>query len=350
MSANIAISPLFTDLYELTMAAAYWEHSRHGKATFSLFLRRQPHRVYYVAAGLAAALDMVQNLKFSSGDIDYLNQLGLFKTAFLEYLQAFRFTGDIWALPEGSLFFPDEPILEVTAPMIQAQLLETSLINIIGVHTLIATKAARCVHAAGGRKLIDFALRRTQGPDAGMAVARSTYLAGFDATSNVLAGKRYGIPVAGTMAHSLAQSFTSETQAFQAYARTFPEHTILLIDTYDTLVYKLVRYDTRNVFKLSPGKKTLAAPKQIFRFKNSQGYYEKDIIGHRSEDIAKGEKLLRQVMSKGRISLELPGLKGIRNSFKSHFALLPEPYKQLNNCPNFPVSVSPKLMAIQQGL
>ena len=229
------LSPLFTDLYELTMAAGYFAQGIDAPATFSLYLRNQETRGFYVAAGLEAALGQLAQWAFAESDLAYLDQTGLFSPAFLDHLRKLRFSGDVRALPEGTIFFAEEPLLEVTAPMIQAQLLETYLLNVLGLGTLIATKAARCVHAAQGRGLIDFALRRTQGADAGMVVARSTYLAGFDATSNVLAGQRYGIPVAGTMAHSFVQAFDQEIEAFRAYARLFPRHTILLIDTYDTL-------------------------------------------------------------------------------------------------------------------
>ncbi|MDA8141266.1 MAG: nicotinate phosphoribosyltransferase [Desulfobacteraceae bacterium] len=230
------ISPLLTDLYELTMAAAYFKQGIEAPATFSLYTRRHPLRGYFVAAGLEAILAFVEDLRFGTEDIDYLRNTGLFEEAFLSYLSALRFEGDIWALPEGTIFFADEPILEVTAPIIQSQILETILINAVGLATLIATKAARCVHAAQGRSLIDFSLRRTQGADAGLTVARSSYLAGFDATSNVLAGKQYGIPIAGTMAHSFVMAFEREIDAFRAYARLFPQRTLLLVDTYDTLV------------------------------------------------------------------------------------------------------------------
>ncbi len=228
-------SPLMTDLYELTMAAAYWDLNMHAEGTFSLYLRGQSQRGYYVAAGLAPLLAYLESYRFKAEDIAYLAQTGLFKSSFLDYLGTLRFSGRVRALAEGTLFFPDEPLLEISAPIIEAQLLETFVINVIGLHTLIATKAARCRHAAQGRSLIDFALRRTQGLDAGMAAARSTYIVGFNATSNVLAAKEYQIPAAGTMAHSFIQAVGDEKQAFQAYARTFPDRTILLIDTYDTL-------------------------------------------------------------------------------------------------------------------
>jgi nicotinate phosphoribosyltransferase len=228
-------SPLLTDLYELTMAAAFYDHQMDQPATFSLFLRHDPRRGYFVAAGLASALELLASFRFEDDDIAYLRKTNLFKEPFLDYLRELRFQGDVWAMPEGTLFFPDEPILEVTAPLIQAQILETVLINIMGLHTLIASKAARCVDAARGRTLVEFGLRRTHGDTAGMTAARSTYLVGFDATSNVLAGKHFNIPLAGTMAHSFVQSFESESEAFMAFTQSFPERSILLIDTYDSI-------------------------------------------------------------------------------------------------------------------
>lgn len=230
-----AVSPLLTDLYELTMAAAYFKEGIDAPATFSLFTRSHPRRGFFVAAGVTEALAFLENFRFEKDDIDYLRQTGLFEAAFLSHLATLRFSGDVAAMAEGTVCFGDEPIMEVTAPIIQGQLLETYLINAVGLASMIATKAARCVHAARGRSLVDFSLRRTQGVDAGMAVARSSYLAGFDGTSNVLAGRRYGIPIAGTMAHSFVMAFEREIDAFRAYARLFPQRTILLIDTYDTL-------------------------------------------------------------------------------------------------------------------
>ncbi len=227
---------LLTDLYELTMAASYFENGMANPATFSLFIRKYPsNRAYFVAAGLEDFLDYVADFRFSEDDLAYLDNTGMFSHDFLHYLKNVRFTGTVRALAEGELFFKDEPILEVTAPIIEAQLLETFAINTINLQSMIATKAARCVHAAKGRGLVDFSLRRTQGTDAGLKVARSSYIAGFVATSNVLAGKLYGIPIAGTMAHSYISSFGDEIEAFRAFARSFPKKTILLIDTYDTL-------------------------------------------------------------------------------------------------------------------
>ena len=228
--------PLFTDLYELTMAAGYYKHKIASKATFSLFIRDYPpDRSFFVAAGLEDVLCELESFHFSESDIDYLKTTKLFSKDFISYLKTLRFSGNIHALPEGTIFFANEPILEVTAPVVEAQILETFILNTVGFSTMIASKAARCVHAAKGRPLIDFSLRRTHEKDAGMKVARSTYIAGFSATSNVLAGKTYGIPISGTMAHSYISAFDSELNAFSAYSDTFPENSIFLIDTYDTI-------------------------------------------------------------------------------------------------------------------
>lgn len=228
---------LFTDLYQLTMAQSYFEHQRNQSATFSLFIRiYPPQRTYFVAAGLATVLEYLEQVQFPSATLAYLQETGRFSDDFLAYLHQWRFRGDVMALPEGTVFFVNEPVLEVTAPIIDAQLVESFIVNAVHLQTLIATKASRCVQAAQGRSLIDFALRRTHGTDAAMKVARASYLAGFDATSNVLAGEVYDIPIAGTMAHSYVTCFPEEIDAFRAFAASFPQHTVLLIDTYDTLV------------------------------------------------------------------------------------------------------------------
>jgi nicotinate phosphoribosyltransferase len=227
---------LLTDLYQLTMAQSYFDQQQNGPATFSLFVRKfPPHYGYLVAAGLATVVDYLARVHFPPPALEYLRQTGRFSEAFLAYLARWRFEGEVMALPEGRVFFVNEPILEVTAPLIQAQLVESFIVNAVHLQTLIATKAARCVQAAQGRSLIDFALRRTHGTDAAMKVARASYLAGFNATSNVLAGHVYGIPITGTMAHSYITSFPQEIEAFQAFAASYPDHTVLLIDTYDTL-------------------------------------------------------------------------------------------------------------------
>jgi len=228
--------PLFTDLYELTMAAGYYAHQVFDSATFSLYIRNtRATRNFFVAAGLEQALEELRSFRFLTQDINYLKGTGRFAADFIAYLSQLKFTGSVYAMPEGTIFFADEPVLEVTAPIIEAQLIETFLLNTIGFQTMIASKAARCFHAAAGRPLIDFSLRRTQGQDAGLKVARSTFMAGFEGTSNVLAGKIYGIPISGTMAHSYVSAFDSELAAFTSYSETFPDHSIFLIDTYDTL-------------------------------------------------------------------------------------------------------------------
>jgi len=236
MTESHRAGPLFTDLYELTMAASYFAHNVFDTATFSLFIRDvYATRNYFVAAGLEQVLDELAAFQFSDRDISYLQSTGRFSEQFINYLAQLRFTGEVYAMPEGTVFFANEPVMEVTAPIVEAQLIETFVLNTIGFQTMIASKAARCFHAAGGRPLIDFSLRRTQGQDAGIKVARSTFIAGFAATSNVLAGKIYGIPISGTMAHSYVSAFDNELDAFFAYADTFPDHSIFLIDTYDSV-------------------------------------------------------------------------------------------------------------------
>ena len=227
---------LLTDLYELTMAQSYFHNGVLSPATFSLFIRHYPKdRSYFVSAGLEDVLRYLEGLRFTQEDLDYLSSTDIFAQDFLDYLSLLRFSGNVWAIPEGRLFFRDEPILEVTAPIVEAQIVETFLINQINLQTIVATKASRCVWAARGRPLVDFSLRRTQGIDAGMKVARASYIVGFQSTSNVLAGKAYGIPIAGTMAHSFVSSFEDELNAFRAFVRTFPDRSTLLIDTYDTI-------------------------------------------------------------------------------------------------------------------
>ena len=227
---------LFTDLYELTMAQVFFSRKMLAPATFSLFIRSYPpNRGYLVSAGLEDVLDHLETLSFGSTALEYLESTGIFTADFLRYLAGLRFTGSVRAIPEGRLFFTDEPVLEVSGPIIEAQLAETFIINQINLQTILATKAARCVWAAQGRPISDFSARRAQGTDAAMKMARCSYLAGFHSTSNVLAAQRYGISPAGTMAHSFISSFISEEEAFQVYADTFPGRTILLLDTYDTL-------------------------------------------------------------------------------------------------------------------
>ena len=230
---------LLTDLYELTMAAAYWSHGLNERATFELYFRRLPqNRSYIVSAGLEQALHYLTSLKFTPKAIEHLRSLEVFRTvdpAFWDFLAELKFTGEVRALSEGTPVFPLEPVLQITAPLIEAQIAETYLLSVINMQSMVATKSARIVRAARGRGCVDFGTRRAHGPQAGLYAARASYIGGCIGTSNVLAGKICDIPVYGTAAHSFTMSFPTELQAFQAYARVFPDQTILLIDTYDTL-------------------------------------------------------------------------------------------------------------------
>ena len=227
---------LLTDLYQLTMMSGYLKNGKKDDiATFDLFFRRNGLITYSVAAGLEQAVGYIRSLRFTAEDIAYLRSLELFDEAFLDYLRGFRFTGDVYAVPEGTVVFPEEPILTVRAPLPEAQLLETALLNIVNHQTLIATKAAKVAYAAAGDAVMEFGLRRAQGPDAGVYGARAAVIGGCSSTSNVLAGKLFGIPVAGTHAHSWVMNFPSEYEAFKAYAEIFPDACLLLADTYDTL-------------------------------------------------------------------------------------------------------------------
>lgn len=435
--------PLFTDLYELTMAACYHSLEMFSKATFSLFIRAYPpKRNYFVAAGLEDALRELESYRFNPEELDFLASTCRFPDNFLSYLEQFRFSGTIYALPEGSIFFANEPILEVSAPIVESQILETFLLNTIGFQTLIASKAARCIYAAKDRPLVDFSLRRVQGLDAGQKVARSTYIAGFEGTSNVLAGKIYGIPISGTMAHSFVMAFDAELEAFMSFSNLFPKNTVLLIDTYDTvkgarlaalvadkmeeqgdvlngvrldsgdyvklsnqvrrildeaghlnvkiiatggfdetkitdllargaaidafgvgtkvgvssdapyldIVYKMVHYDGRDVRKLSPGKKTLAGEKQIFRKKDEKGRFKEDILGLRGEAVGSADPLLEKVMEDGKILRPHPPLIRIREHFKKEFSTLPEKYRSLSHRNSYPVTLSERLRTLQDQI
>lgn len=234
VSTNI-ISPLFTDFYELTMMAGFHNKKMNQPSAFYIYLRPDKKRNYFVAAGIETAINYIENLKFSPEEISYLKSLNTFEPSFINWLENFKFSGEIHAMEEGTVFFGNEPVMEIYAPLMEAQLLETILVNTINFETMIATKASRCIHAAQQKPLSDFALRRTQGTDAGVKVSRACYLTGFSGTCNPLAGKIYDIPVTGTMAHSFVTAFGEEEEAFLAFSETFPENSILLIDTYDTL-------------------------------------------------------------------------------------------------------------------
>ncbi len=227
---------LLTDLYQLTMMNGYLKEGRKDEtAVFDIFFRQNGLITYSIACGLEQAIDYVTNLHFGKEEIEYLKSLNIFSAEFLEYLKTFRFTGDIYAVPEGTVVFPGEPIFTVKAPVIEAQLIETALLNIINFQTLIATKAAKVRYAAKDDIVMEFGLRRAQAPDAGIYGARAAVIGGCNSTSNVLAGKMFGIPVSGTHAHSWVMNFKDEYTAFKAYSDVYPDNTLLLVDTYDTL-------------------------------------------------------------------------------------------------------------------
>jgi len=226
---------LLNDLYEFTVAAAFFERGMNGTASFEVMVRRFPSsRGYMIAAGLERVLQLLEDFHFDSSAVEHLESLHLFKPEFLHHLTQLRFTGSVRAIADGSIFFAGEPVMEVRGPLIETQLLEPLILNQLGFASLTATKAARCFSVASGRRLVEFGLRRGQGADATLIAARSAYLAGFNGTSNVLAGKRYGMPVFGTMSHSFIMAHESERQALEDFARTFPKLNTMLVDTYDT--------------------------------------------------------------------------------------------------------------------
>ena len=227
---------LLTDLYELTMMQGYYEKGQNENVIFDVFFRQNPcNNGYSVCAGLDQVIDYIKNLHFTYDDVDYLRGLGIFKEDFLHYLSGFHFSGDIYAIPEGTVVFPKEPLLKVVAPIMEAQLVETAILNIINHQSLIATKTSRIVFAANGDGIMEFGLRRAQGPDAGLYGARAAMIGGCVGTSNVLAGQLFDVPVKGTHAHSWIMSFPDEYTAFKTYAEMYPDNCTLLVDTYDTL-------------------------------------------------------------------------------------------------------------------
>ncbi|GHJ53812.1 nicotinate phosphoribosyltransferase [Nonomuraea sp. TT08I-71] len=431
---------LRTDLYELRMAASYLRRDMTERATFSLFVRRlPPRRGFLVAAGLAEALAFLESFAFDDAELGYLRDVVGFDEPALTALAGMRFTGDVWAVPEGRVVFADEPLLEVTAPIAEAQLVETGVLNLITFHTTVATKAARCRLAAGGAQLVDFAFRRTHGIEAGAGVARASAIAGFAATSDVEAAMRYGIFPSGTMAHSYVEAFPDERAAFRAFAADFPTNPIFLVDTYDTpagvraavdvvtelgltgpvgvrldsgdlgalarqaraildgaglrqariiasgsldedviaglvargapidgygvgtkmgvsydapsldSAYKLVAYGDRPVLKLSPGKATLPAAKQVFRdLTGAAG----DVVGLRDEPPPGGrEPLLVPVMRGGRRldpADPAEAVRAARGRFDADLAWLPEPATRLADPAPPAVTVSPALSALHE--
>jgi nicotinate phosphoribosyltransferase len=260
---------LSTDLYQLTMAAAYLEAGQADKkAIFEMFIRKFPrNRSYLVAAGLEQVISFLLNMKFNDNHISYLESLEIFKRIsdnFFEYLRKFKFTGTVWAVPEGTVLFPNEPLIRIEAPIIEAQIIETYLLSMINFQSLIATKASRIVNAAarGKRFIIEFGSRRAHGPEAALLAARASFIGGCIGTSNILAGLKFSIPIFGTMAHSFVMSFDREEEAFEQYIKTFPSNSFLLVDTYDTLtaVNKIIemglnasgiRLDSGDLYSLS---------------------------------------------------------------------------------------------------
>ena len=227
---------LLTDFYELTMMQGYYEQGQNETVVFDVFYRQTPcNGGYAVCAGLAQVIEYVKGLNFTYEDVDYLRSLGIFSEDFLNYLGGFHFTGDIYAIPEGTIIFPKEPLLKIIAPIMEAQLVETAILNIINHQSLIATKTSRVVFAADGDGVMEFGLRRAQGPDAGLYGARAAMIGGCVGTSNVLAGQIFDVPVLGTHAHSWIMSFKDEYTAFKTYAELYPDNCTLLVDTYDTL-------------------------------------------------------------------------------------------------------------------
>jgi len=432
---------LFTDLYELTMAQAYWQSGHTGFATFSLFFRKYPpNRGYFVFAGLADVLDYLEEFHFSAADLDYLRSLQRFDREFLDYLGQVRFTGCVRAMPEGTVFFINEPVIEVSGSVIEAQLLETFLVNQVNLQTILATKASRVVHAARGRQLVDFAARRTHGLETANQLARVSYLVGFDSTSNTLAGALYHIPVSGTMAHSYIQSFENEMESFRHFARSFPDTSTFLVDTYDTIAgtrkavaiahemskqghllqairldsgdmldlsrkaraildeaglpevqifasggldefevdellragapidafgvgtkvgvsadapwtdcaYKLVEYARRPVLKLSTKKQTLPGPKQVFRYRDPEGSYLRDVIARAEERSPDSQPLLDEVMNGGQRLRPDATLEELRSRFRREFACLPERHKRLRTPEVYDVQIGKQLEQLRE--
>ena len=240
-------SALLTDLYQINMMQAYLDRGATDTAVFELFARNlPPRRGFLVAAGLEQALQFLETLQISPAEIEWLKSTGRFRPNLIDYLSSLRFTGDVHAMPEGTVFFANEPILRVTAPLPQAQFVESRLINIVHYQTLIAAKAARMMLAAPNKVLVDFGFRRAHGAEAGLMAARASYLTGFAGTATVLAGQEFGIPIYGTMAHSFIELFDDESAAFAAFARSRPDNLVLLIDTYD------VEAAARKVVALAP--------------------------------------------------------------------------------------------------
>ena len=429
-------SGLLTDLYELTMAAGYIQTGLECRATFELFARHLPERRnFLVVAGIEQALDFLETVRFSQEEIGYLRRHSAFRHVhrkFFDYLARFRFSGDVWAMPEGTLAFAGEPILRVEAPVTEAQIVETYLLAAIHCQTLIASKAARVVLSARGRSVIEFGSRRAHGIEAGVLAARASWLAGCDGTSNSYAGHTYGIPTFGTQAHSWVMAHKTEREAFDKFLDVFPSASTLLVDTYDTrraieriirdgrkpigvrldsgnlvedsrwarerlkragwgdvqifasgdldeakidamlragaevdgfgvgtalvtssdapsigLIYKLVEIQRNgrsvHVAKFSPDKATYPGPKQVFRFHDETGQFERDQIALDGERPRGGEPLLVPALRKGRRIRSAELLEEARARCKKQLLLLPERYRRIDKRAIFPVSYSQRL-------
>ena len=233
---NTGSSGLLIDFYSLTMAQGYWKNNMNRRAVFEVFFRRQPwNGGFSIFAGLETLIETLKDFSFSKEDLDYLDSLHFFEDSFLDYLKDFRFQGSLWAMDEGTIIFPHEPLIRLDSNLIESQILEGLILNIINFQSLIATKSARVVLASNNGSVIEFGLRRAQGPNGALSASRAAFIGGALGTSNVLAGKHYGIPLVGTMAHAWVLSFPTELEAFRSFASMYPDNAIFLIDTYDTL-------------------------------------------------------------------------------------------------------------------
>jgi nicotinate phosphoribosyltransferase len=280
---NAASSVLLIDLYQLTMLQGYYDCAFEEEAVFEFFVRKLPQcRNFLIAMGLEQVLNFLEDLRFSEDELDWLRNCGRFRKDFVDYLADFRFTGDVLAMPEGTIFFPNEPILRVTAPMPLAQLVESRLINLLQFQTLIASKAVRCVLAASGKLLVDFGMRRAHGAEAALLAARASYVAGFDGSATVLAGMLFDIPIYGTMAHSFVQAHDDEVESFQHFAAANPNNVVLLLDTYDTEV---------------AAEKTVELARQL----TSQGILIKGVRLD-SGDLAEHARRVRSILDRGGLS------------------------------------------------
>lgn len=429
---------LITDLYQLTMAVAYWQKNVNHLSTFELFVRKLPaNRSFLVAAGIEQCLDYITSLNFSPEEINFLQNHPIFKDVspeFFNYLKEFKFTGDVWAVEEGAVFFSNEPVIRVTAPAVQSQILETYLLSMFNFQTLIASKAARMVNVSNDRSIVEFGTRRAHSPEAGTLAARAAFIGGCEGTSNVMAGLRYNIPIYGTMAHSWVMSFESEEEAFRSYSEVFPQNNVLLIDTYDTVeaakivaqlpfnvtgirldsgdiellskqvrkildnsgknntkilasgdlneysikelleknspidifgvgtelstskdapalggVYKLVEQEingkTLYKAKFSTDKVSYPAKKQVYRFIDTNGHFDYDIIALNGEfDNENAIKLLKPAIINGTVCENFNlNVLAAKNHCKDSLSKLPLEYKQLKYSMDYPVKISPKL-------